>query len=221
VQRAGHISDVISGTRFLADIRVGQGRLYEAMRTYEQALQLAAEQGEPVPRGTADLYVGLGELQCERDDLQAATLHLLTAKELGERTGFPPNRTRWCVAMARIQETQGDLDGALDLLDEAERTYVPDFSPNVRPVAAVKARVWVAHRRLGEALGWARSQGLSVEDDLSYLREFEHITFARGLLAGRAMPDAMRLLERLLRAADAGARTGSVIEILVLHALAH
>jgi len=205
------------------------------MRTYEQALQLAAEQdpfrapggalrepqGEPLLRGTADLYVGLSELQCERDDLQAATQHLLTGKELGERTGFPPNRTRWCVAMARIQETQGDLDGALDLLDEAERTYVPDFSPNVRPVAAVKARVWVAHRRLGEALGWARSQGLSVEDDLSYLREFEHITFARVLLAGRAMPDAMRLLERLLRAADDGARTGSVIEILVLLALAH
>ena len=44
VQRAGYISDVLSGTRFLADIRLGQGRLREAMRTYEQALQLAAEQ---------------------------------------------------------------------------------------------------------------------------------------------------------------------------------
>jgi LuxR family maltose regulon positive regulatory protein len=221
VLRAGHISDVISGTRFLADIRVGQGRLHEAMRTYEQALQLAAEHGEPVLRGTADLYVGLSELECERGDLQAATQHLLTGKELGERTGFPPNRTRWCVAMARIQEARGDLDGALDLLDEAERMYAPDFSPNVRPVAAVKARVWVAHGRLGEALGWARAQGLSIQDDLTYLREFEHITFARVLLAGLAMPDAMRLLERLLRAADDGARTGSVIEILVLQALAH
>ncbi len=160
-------------------------------------------------------------MQCERDDLQAATQHLLTGKELGERTGFPPNRTRWCVAMARIQEAQGDLDGALDLLDEAERRYVPDFSPNVRPVAAVKARVWVAHGRLGEALGWARAQGLSIQDDLTYLREFEHITFGRVLLAGRAMPDAMRLLERLVRAADDAVRIGSVIEILVLHALAH
>jgi LuxR family maltose regulon positive regulatory protein len=163
----------------------------------------------------------VSELECERDDLQAATQHLLTAKELGERTGFPPIRARWCAAMARIREAQGDLDGALDLLDEAERMYVPDFSPNVRPVAAVKARVWVAHGRLGEALGWARAQELSVEDDLNYLREFEHITFARVLLAGLAMPDAMRLLERLLRAADDGARTGSVIEILVLQALAH
>jgi LuxR family maltose regulon positive regulatory protein len=74
---------------------------------------------------------------------------------------------------------------------------------------------------LSEAVGWARAQELSVEDDLNYLREFEHITFARVLLAGLAMPDAMRLLERLLRAADDGARTGSVIEILVLQALAH
>jgi LuxR family transcriptional regulator, maltose regulon positive regulatory protein len=55
VQRAGYISDVISGTSALADIRMAQGRLHDAMRTYEGALQLAAEQGEPVPRGTADV----------------------------------------------------------------------------------------------------------------------------------------------------------------------
>ena len=39
--------------------------------------------------------------------------------------------------MARIREAQGDLDGALDLLDEAERLYMRDFFPNVRPVAAL------------------------------------------------------------------------------------
>ena len=81
--------------------------------------------------------------------------------------------------MARIREAQGDLDGALDLLDEAERLYVSDFYPNVRPVAALKARVWLRQGRLAEALGWARERGLSAEDDLSYLREFEHITLAQ------------------------------------------
>ena len=65
-------------------------------------------------------------------------------------------------------------------------------------------------------------------DDLSYLREFEHITLARVLLARYAaeraegsLQEATRLLERLLRAAEEGQRTGSVIEILVLQALAH
>ncbi len=45
LQRAGHISDAINGAIALADIRIAQGRLHEAMRTYEQALQLATEQG--------------------------------------------------------------------------------------------------------------------------------------------------------------------------------
>jgi len=228
VQRAGHISDAISGALALADIRIAQGRLGEAMRTYEHALQLAAEHGDPVLRGTADMYVGMSELYREYDDLHAATQHLLRSKEQGEHTGFPQNPYRWRVAMARIRQAQGDLDGTLDLLDEAERLYVSDFYPNVRPVAALKARMWVRQGRLGEALVWARERGLSAEDDLSYLREFEHITLARVLLARyesdreeHSIHEAIGLLERLLQAAEEGERTGRVIEILVLQALAH
>ncbi|MGI8549684.1 MAG: LuxR C-terminal-related transcriptional regulator [Dehalococcoidia bacterium] len=228
VRRAGHLSDVLGCAIAMADIRIAQARLHEAANTYEQALQRATEQGEPVLRGTADMYVGMSELHRERDELHAATQHLLRSKELGELAGLPQNPYRWRVAMARIREAYGDLDGALDLLHEAERLYVADFFPNVRPVPAVKTRVWVAQGRLGEALAWAREQGLSVADDLSYLREFEHITLARVLLAryqsdraDRSLLEAMGLLERLLQAAEAGERTGSVIEILVLQALAH
>ena len=228
LQRAGNISDAIGGGIVLADIRIAQGRLREAMRTYERGLQLAREHGTPTLRGTADMYVGMSELEREHNDLRAATQHLLRSKEQGEHTGFPQNPYRWRVAMARIRQAQGDLEGALDLLHEAERLYMSDFSPNVRPVAAWQTRVWVAQGRLDEALGWARERGLSAEDNLSYLREFEHITLARVLLA-RFMSDhtdssireAIGLLERLLKAAQAGGRMGSAIEILVLQALAH
>jgi LuxR family maltose regulon positive regulatory protein len=228
LQMAGNIADAINGAITLAAIRMAQGRLHEAMRTYERGLQLATAQGAPLLRGAADMHVGMSELECERDDIYAATQHLLRSKELGEHTGFPQNRYRWRVAMARIREAQGDLDGALDLLDEAERLYMSDFSPNVRPIAALKTRVWLAQGRLGEALDWARAQGLSAQDDLSYGREFEHITLARLLLArsksdraDRSIRKAVGLLERLLQAAEAGERTGSVIEILVLLSLAH
>jgi LuxR family maltose regulon positive regulatory protein len=88
--------------------------------------------------------------------------------------------------------------------------------------------VWVAQGKVDDALSWARERGLSTEDDLSYLREFEHITLARVLLArytsvraDSSIHEAIRLLERLLHAAEAGGRTGSVVEILVLLALAH
>ena len=119
------------------------------MSTYERGLQLATEQGAPVLRGAADMHVGMSELHRERDDLDAATQHLLRSKELGELAGLPQNRYRWRVAMARIREAQGDLDGALDLLSEAERLYVSDFFPNVRPVAALVTRVWVAQGKIG------------------------------------------------------------------------
>jgi len=227
LRQAGHIADTFGCAIALADIRRVQGRLGEAMRTYEQALQRAPEQSGAVLRGTADMYVGMSEIHRERDDLRAATQQLLRSQELGEHTGLPQNRYRWRVAMARIREAEGDLGGALDLLNEAERLYVGDFFPNVRPVPALRARVRVAQGELSEALGWAREHGLSAADDLSYLREFEHITLARVLLARyaaeramRPIHEATRLLEGLLRAAKQGQRMGSVIEILVLQALA-
>jgi LuxR family maltose regulon positive regulatory protein len=228
LRRAGHIADTFGCAIALADIRLAQGRLGEAMRTYEQALQRASDPGGPVLRGTADMYVGLSEIHRERNDLHAATQSLLRSQELGEHIGLPQNRYRWRVAMARIRQVEGDLSGALDLLNEAERLYVGDYFPNVRPVPALRARVLVAQRELGAALGWARERGLSVEDDLSYLHEFEHITLARVLLARyaadraqRSIQEVTRLLERLLRAAETGQRTGSVIEILVVQALVH
>ena len=238
VQKAGFIADVINGAIARADIRIAQGRLREAMRTYEQALQLAtqtaAEQGVPILRGAADLYVGMSEIYRERNDLHAAMQNLLRSEELGAQSGFPQNRSRWCVAMARVREVQGDLDAALDLLNEAARLYVRDFFPNARPVAALQARVWIAQGLLDEAANWAREQGLAAADDLSYLREFEHVTLARLLLAqhkrdsrddqARASPslrEAMGLLLRLRHAAEAGGRAGSIIEILVLQALAY
>ena len=81
--------------------------------------------------------------------------------------------------MARLRAAEGDLDAALELLDEAERVYVGDFSPNVQPVPAVRARVLAARGELAAALAWARERRLSAGDELSYLREYEHVTLAR------------------------------------------
>jgi LuxR family maltose regulon positive regulatory protein len=168
--------------------------------------------------------VALAEVGCERGDLRAAARHLQQSQELGEHTGLPQHRYRWRVATARLREAEGDLAGALELLSEAERHYVSDFFPNVRPIHAMKARVLVAQGKLEEAWGWVREHGLSAADDLSYPREFEHVTLARLLIAQRteqSLRDAARLLGRLLTAAEQSGRTGRAIEILTLQAQAH
>ena len=178
-------------------------------------------------RGTADMHVGMSELFLERFDLEEANQQLQKAQELGEYAGMPQFPYRWRVASARVRVAEGDREGALELIDEAERFYVSDFFPDVRPVAALRARLWIANSQLRDALGWARQAGVSVDDELSYLREFEHITLARLLLArakadriGAPVRDALALLERLGQAAAEGSRSGSMIEILVLEALA-
>ena len=228
LQLGGYISPAIGGAIVLADIQIAQGYLHEAMTTYGRGLQWATEPGAPVLPGSADMHVGMSSLHTEHNDLKTATQHLLTSQALGELAGMPQNPYRWCAAMARIREAQGDLDEALDLLDQAECLYDANFSPNVRPIATRKTRVWVAQGRLGEALGWAREQGLSVENELGYLKEFDHITLARVLLAlyqsdraDRSIQEAMGLLERLLKAAEERGGKGSVIEVLVLQAIAN
>jgi len=228
LQKVGFISDVIGGSVTLADIRITQGRLREAMSIYERGLQLATKQGSPALRGAADMHVGMSGLYYERNELNTAEQHLLKSKELGELNGLPKNPYRWRVAMVAIQEAQGNFDDVIELLDEAESLYMSDFSPNVRPTPALKARVWVNQGKLEKALDWARERKLSIEEDPSYLREFEQITFARILLSQyqsdgsiSLLHDALGLLERLLKAADEGSRIGCVIEILILQALAH
>jgi LuxR family transcriptional regulator, maltose regulon positive regulatory protein len=228
LRTAGSILDAISATTILADIRVTLGRLHEATSTLEQLLQFVVDQGEPIPPDTANLYMGLGELFREKGDMETAEQYLLKSKELCERAELLVSQRRLCVTQAFLKQTQGDLDGALDMLNEAERLFIRTPLPEVRPISALKARIWLAQGRLIEAQGWVREQGLSVVDELSYLREFEYITLARVLLArykhnqeDGSIHEVIGLLERLLHAAEAGRRMGSVIEILVLLALAH
>ena len=76
-------------------------------------------------------------------------------------------------------------------------------------------------------MNWAREQQLTADDEVEYLREFDHITLARLRIAQYqqgehdAIHEALRLLQRLLQAAEAGYRHGSALEILILLALAH
>ncbi|MCB0104495.1 MAG: tetratricopeptide repeat protein, partial [Caldilineaceae bacterium] len=227
-RQAGNIIFALSGTYGLADIRTVQGRLREAVQVYSQALQLAKAQGEPVVQGTAELYLGLGELAREQGDLQAAAQYLAQSAALGAGAALPNWPCRRAIVQAQMQQTLGDLAGALDLLDEAARRYVREPVPDLRPIAALKARVWVRQGRLTDALRWVRERGLLAADALSYRREFEHVTLARVLIAHYRhdqseahLQAALSLLARLLAAAESGGRMGSVIEILILQALAY
>ena len=219
---AEHWADALGASLGLADIRLAQGRLGDAAQAFDAGLRLAAD--HPGLRGSADMHVGLTDVLVERNDVEAAAQHLRASRELGEHAGLPQYPYRWRVAAARLHCAEGDPAAALALLDEAERVYNTDFSPSVQPIPALRARIQVRAGDISAAMRWAIERGLTAADELSYVREFEHITLARILLArreGPAVTDALDLIHRLLVAADDGRRGRSALELRVLAALAH
>ena len=95
-------------------------------------------------------------------------------------------------------------------------------------MAALRAQLELAQGDLASAIHWADASGLSAhDDDLNYPREREYLTFTRVRIAqgledptGPYLHDALCLLDRLLADAEAKARMSSVLEMLMLRALA-
>jgi len=197
----------------VGDMLAPLGRLRETEALYRDALRRV---GTASP--AADLHAGLADLLVSRNELAEARQHLETSEALHDVASSREHRYRWFVAMARLAQAEEDPDEALSLLDSAHRHYLRGFFPEARPIGAQQARVWIAQGRLAEARAWAAQHQLTPSNESSYLREFEHLTLARLMIAEHADPTT--LLDRLLSEADAAARTGSVIEILVLQALA-
>lgn len=222
-ERTGYVSDVAGLAIATTDMLLTQGRLRDARDVVGHVLALVDPAGGPVLRGAGDMHVVAAQLLREQGDLDGALAHLGRSRELGDRLALAQNPYRWRVAMAQLRVAEGDTASALTLLDEAERLFDADFSPDVRPVAATRARVMLTAGDLDGALAWARRRGLSADDEPSYLREHEHLTFARVLLAqhrvepeAHHLADALGLVGRVLESARAGGRTGTVVEALVL-----
>jgi LuxR family transcriptional regulator, maltose regulon positive regulatory protein len=88
-------------------------------------------------------------------------------------------------------------------------------------------RLHIRAGNLTTARRWVGVTGVAPDDELSYLREFEHVTLARLMLAEHTatgdqahLEQATALLQRLHDAAAVGARTATFLETSLLLALA-
>lgn len=226
LQASGNLVDELSSTVALADMWLAAGRPGTARRLYGDALRVAESHGEPVARATAELHVGLSETDCQRGELGHSRQHLDAAAVFFDRGGMTESRYRWFVARGLLAHAEGSPEQAIGFLDQAEPLYRRGFFPEVRPIAAMKARVWITQGKLAQAAEWARERDIAVTDAASYLHECDHLTLVRLLIAQhRLHPDAGaaegtdRLLERLGDAARSSGRDGSLVEIRMLQAL--
>lgn len=224
---AGNLVDELSSTVVLADMWLASGRPGQARSLLQDALRLADARGESMLRSSTELHVGLSEICRQVGDLAGARNHLEAAAVFVERGPMTESRYRWFLARGLVALDEGNPDRAIGYLDQAEQLFRPGFFPDVRPIPAIKARVWVRQGNLSGAAGWASACGIAVTDEASYMGEYSHLTLVRLLIAQQrtqpatgAVEGALALLNRLLALAAASGRAGSVVEIRMLQALA-
>jgi LuxR family maltose regulon positive regulatory protein len=212
---AGALVDELSSTALLAEMWTVAGRPDRAREVAVRALAASEVIGLAAARATADLHVALAELDLDAGDPSSAEQHLAEAQPLAEREPNSESRYRWFVAAARLAEARDEHERAIGLLDEADGYYRPGYYPNVRPIAAMRARVSIAAGDLARAADWVADSGVALSDEAVYLREYEHLTLVRLVLAGYpAGPDeAIALLHRLEAAALDSGRAGSLVDI--------
>jgi LuxR family transcriptional regulator, maltose regulon positive regulatory protein len=223
----------VSSLCVLARLHTLQGRLRQAAATYAQVRQ-AVPQAEALQTVFSNVfyYVGLGDLLREWNKLDEAEQHL--------RQGIALIKDAWVVepfvaalgytGLARLEQARGNISAALASLDTltqvAERRR---FAASLAPqLAATRAQLELAQGNLAAAIRWADSSGLSADArDVPYVKESEYLALAR-VRIGQArhglvpplLQDVLHLLDCLQESAEASGRGSSVLEILLLRALA-
>jgi len=123
------------------------------------------------------------------------------------------------VTLAWIRQANGDPAGALAAIGEAGQAE-PGPAGVLNPVPAQRARLLLAQGNLAGAASWTQECGLGPGDDPDYSREAGYLVLARVLLAQGLPGQALALLDRLRAIAVSQARTGGLIEVGALQALA-
>jgi LuxR family transcriptional regulator, maltose regulon positive regulatory protein len=228
-QNTGNFYMFYVTTVYLAQIRLGQGRLREAIRLYQEALRVLTELGREGTEGNG-VYVGLGALLYKRNGLAEAQRLVQQGIDLGQQE----NNTLVLIAgkstLAHLMQAQGEEQEAGELMQQAIMlaqqhhiiwTWVPG------PIDAAHVRLWLIQGNVTAAEEWAhdRRQKAPRHEKMQphppYFREIEEILLARLSLAQHRRTEALELLERLQTEAHSGGRMQHVLEILILKALTY
>jgi LuxR family maltose regulon positive regulatory protein len=229
-QAADNLLGRLAAITNLARLQVLQGRLHAAAATYREMAQIASRPDQPLLLEGPAYYVGMADLLREWNDLDAAEWHLAQAMEqlVGRLVVDAEDVALGYLALARLQHARGQhataqltLETYTDLA--RQRGFVAHL---IARGAAAQAQLALAQGNLAAAVAWANAsgaqRGAGAADELPFAREAEYLILARVWIAqaGAWLPQAVELLDRLLEDAKAKARMGSVVEILIVRALA-
>jgi LuxR family maltose regulon positive regulatory protein len=214
--RAGHKTGqlilIVPALCDLATIKKTQGRLHQAKELYDRARQQMAQRKGLDSRVRCAYEFGLANLLREWNQLDAAYEHVKLGLEHRQRLGG--YLVVGDIALMRVLQAQGDVEGATEALRSAEKhmqTYPFQLAITIEFKTA-RVTQCLAVGDVEMASQWAEECGGG--------SEMEQIALARLRLAQGEAAGAQRLLVQQHALAEEGGRYGRLIEILGLQAIA-
>ena len=218
-QMAGQHTVTAWGCYHLGQAQRGQGRLDAAVQTFRRTLDITAVPGRPALPAAGPAYVGLAQVAYQRNELDVAFGHVTEGIALCRQFVHTAPLAEGLLTLAWIRQASGDPAGARDAIGAAMQA-APGPVGLLNPVPAQRAWLRLAQGDLAEATQWTQENGLGAGDEADYVRELGHLVLAQLLLAQERPGEALALLDRLHSAALDQDRTGSVVEVGALRALA-
>ena len=211
---------VAFASHILGQVQQSRGNLDAAVQTYRRACDVT-QRSEPTVLPGAIVHLGLAEVAYQRGELADASEHSTRCVALCRKTANTTLLASGLTTLAWIRQAEGNSAGAREAMAQAEDIGLgSDVIDLINSVPARRAHLLLVQGDIEAAAGWAAKRGLSASDDPSYARERAYLTFARVLrVTGRAA-EAAGLLERLHARATEQDRSGSLLEIQALQALA-
>ncbi len=216
-----------AATAHMADLEAQVGHLHKAAHTYRQAIQIAKEwgSGECAPVASYAL-VGLSEVLYEWNKLDEA------ASQLDQGIGLvamssesqPEIMEKGLLVMARLAHARGKPDDVHHALARAREVAQPAIDLDYRPlqVSSWEARIALSEGKLVEVIDWAADveRSLPITEIPDYRSEIKYLTLVRVKIASGETQEIPESLERLHKVMNDNKRMSSVVEVLILKALA-
>lgn len=219
---SGNPYSALVSTMRLARTYLVQGQLRRAAAIYQAGLTEALQRGMAQLPNTAQAYINLGRLYYEWNDLAAAAAQLQQGLALLEEHGGSWLQFEGYVLLARTKQSLGELAAANALLDQAAAiapTIPFQWTKGATVTTLLRARL--ALGQLPGAAAWLAQIEPTLGAELNRLRESDHATAARILIAQGQGHAALPLLIHLIQAAESAGRVKAVVENCVLAALSY
>lgn len=162
----------------------------------------------------------IGEYLYETSRQEEALPWLLKAQEEAREANCPGAFVPAMVDIARIKRASGDIYGAYDIVVECEKQLQSGGKRHwLNVLNAFRCRLYIDTENMEKVREWVTLSRLDIFSGINRIREFEILTFARGLMALGKTQDARLLLHRIDQFTNENARPHSRVEALNLLAL--